>query len=299
MVVVACSTTLLPALAGAQPGEPTGAPPPEAKELVAAPKAGAEAPKAEEKLDGTSVTLAAGGMLTTGNSRLLAATTNGAFETRFDNNGIGASLLFNYGRSAPPGEPLETTAQNAQGRVRYDRYLIDRLSVFVINTGRHDRFQGIDFRYNLDPGVKYLLVREPATSLWVEFGYDFQYDIRRDDARIVLDADGNPVIDPVTGAPLLLDKTQVDHSVRLFLGFRHAFNEEVTFSSGVEYLQSVIEAERARVNFDAVFAAQVGGGFAVGFGFNARFDNAPLPGKQELDTSTTLSLIYAYSSAAE
>lgn len=266
---------------------------------MAAPKAGPEAPQAEDKLDGTSATLAAGGMLTTGNSRLLAATVNGAFENRFDNNGIGASLLGNYGRSAPPGEPLETTAQNLQGRLRYDRYLADRWSLFVINTFRHDRFQGLDLRYNFDPGVKYLFVREPATSLWAEFGYDFQYDVRRDDARIILDADGNPVLDPVTGEPELLDKTQTDHSLRFFLGFRHAFNEEVTFASGVEYLQSFIESERARVNFDAVFAAQVGGGLAVGLGFNARYDHAPLPGKEELDTATTLSLIYAYSSAAD
>src|SRR5262245_55987554 len=137
-----------------------GTPPTDAKALVAAPKEGAAAPASESKLDGTTVTLSAGGMSATGNSRQLAMTANGVFETLFDNNGIGVSLLANYGRGAPPGQPVETTAENLQGRIRYDRYLIDRLSLFLINTGRHDRFQGLNFRYNLDPGVKYLFVRE-------------------------------------------------------------------------------------------------------------------------------------------
>jgi hypothetical protein len=268
-----------------------GAPPPEAKALVEAPKEDAAAPAAENNLDGTTVTLSAGGMSATGNSRQLAMTANGVFDTLFDKNGIGVSVLGNYGRGAPPGQPVETTTENLQGRLRYDRYLIDRLSVFLINTGRHDRFQGLDFRYNLDPGVKYLFVREQATSLWGELGYDFQYDIRRDDDRIVRDDTGAIVA--------VLDKTQTDHSLRAFAGFKQAFNEEVTLSTGVEFLQSLIEKDRSRLNFDALFAAKVGGGLAVGLGFSARFDNAPLPGKEKLDTSTTVSLIYAFSNVVE
>ncbi|HVJ17872.1 MAG TPA: DUF481 domain-containing protein, partial [Polyangiaceae bacterium] len=289
---------LLPSLARAQAGDPTGAPPPDAAALVSAPKAGAAAPEIEKELDATTVSLAAGGMMTTGNSRQLAATANGAVETRFGANGIGFSLLGNYARGAAEGEPTETTAENIQGRLRYDRYLIDRLSLFLINTGRRDRFQGLDFRYNLDPGVKYVFVQEPSTSLWGELGYDFQYDIRRDDARVVLDADGNPVIGP-SGEPELVDKTATDHSARAFLGLTHAFNAEVTFAAGVEYLQSFVDSERARLNFDALLAAQLGGGLAFGLGFGARYDNAPLPGKEELDTTTTVSLIYAFSSIAE
>ena len=276
-----------------------GTPPPEAQALVAAPAAPAEAPKTEDKLDGTTASLSAGGMLVTGNSRQLALTMSGAVETLFDDNGIGFSLLGNYGRGAAEGEPVEVTAENVQGRLRYDRYLVDRLSLFLINTGRHDRFQGIDFRYNLDPGVKYLFVREPATSLWGELGYDFQYDVRRDDARVVLDADGNPVIDPTSGEAELVDKTEIDHSLRAFVGFQHAFNEEVTLTTGLEYLQSLVEIERSRLNFDLLFAAKIAGGLALGFGFGARYDNDPLPGKEELDTTTTVNLIYAFSNVVE
>jgi hypothetical protein len=266
---------------------PYVAPPPEAKPLVEKYKV-AEVPKIESKTDGTTVTLSSGGQGSTGNSRMLAVTANGAFDTRFDNNGIGASVLANYGRSAPPGQGVQTTAENVQGRLRYDRYIIDQASFFLISTGRHDRFQGIDFRFNLDPGFKYLFVAEQANAIWAEAGYDFQYDIRRDDA----------LVDPMAMRPPL-DKTAVDHSSRLFLGGRHAFNEEVTLSGGVEYLQSFIETTRNRINFDALFAAKVGGGLAIGLGFGLRYDHAPLPGKEQLDTATNVTLIYSYSEARE
>jgi putative salt-induced outer membrane protein len=276
---------------------PTGAAPADEKALVSAPKADEE-PAIDKKLDGTTVAVSAGGLLSSGNSRLLAGTLNGAFETRFHDNGIGASILGNYGQGAPPGQPVHVTTENLQGRVRYDRYVVDEVSLFVINTGRHDRLQGIDFRYNLDPGVKYLFLKEHANALWTEGGYDFQYDIRRDDALVVLDASGNPVLD-ANGQPTRLEKTATDHSTRLFVGYKHGWGKQVTLATGLEYLQSVIDSKRYRINFDMLFAAQIGGGLSIGVGIVSRFDNAPLPGKEKTDTATTLSLIYSYSDVPE
>src|SRR5258708_3514074 len=56
-----------------------GKPPEEAKAMVDAPKE-ADAPKTDKPTEGTSVALSAGGQLSTGNSRLLAATANGVAE---------------------------------------------------------------------------------------------------------------------------------------------------------------------------------------------------------------------------
>jgi len=260
---------------------------PEAKPLVEAPK-GLDAPKFESKTDGTSVTLSSGGQGSTGNSRLVAITANGSFDTRFDNNGIGVSVLGNYGRGAPPGQGVRITTENLQGRLRYDRYIVEQASFFLISTGRHDRLQGIEFRLNLDPGFKYLFVAEQTNAVWAEAGYDFQHDVRRNDALV-----------DATGVRPPLDKTATDHSSRAFMGMRHAFNEQVTVSCGVEYLQSLVEATRNRINVDALFAAKVGSGLAVGLGFGLRYDHAPLPGKEQLDTTTNASLIYSFSQNKE
>src|SRR5579859_2399206 len=175
----------LAGLAGTSPAvaqatnTPTGTPPPDATALVTAPKdENLTAPEVQKPLDGTSVSLSAGTQFATGNTRLLAGTMNGEWTSRWGSNGIGASILGNYGQGAPPGGPVVETAENVQGRFRYDRYVIDQASLFLINTVRHDRFQGLEVRYNLDPGVKYLFLTAARSTLWVEAGYDFQYDVR-------------------------------------------------------------------------------------------------------------------------
>lgn len=295
-IALAVGVTLGPRSATAQPSEPTGAPPVDAKALVEAPKA-AEAPAVEKPVDGTNASLSAGGQQASGNSRQLAASVSGIFETRFHDNGVGAAILANYGQGAPPGGAIVETTENVQGRLRYDRYLFDQGSVFLIATGRQDRFQGLDFRLNLDPGFKYLFVKQASEALWAEAGYDFQYDVRRDDSLGELDASGKPILDP-NGNQVLLPKTATDHSLRLFYGVRHAFNKEVTLALGLEYLQSIIDSNRYRVNFDILFAAKVSGGLAVGLGGSARLDHAPLPGKEMLDTSMTANLIYSFSDTA-
>lgn len=296
----AAALVLAPQVARAQATTaPTGAPPPDAKALVAAPTAAPALPDITKHVDGTTATLSAGGQLATGNSQLLAGTVNGTFDKRFNENGVGAALLGNYGQGAPRGAQIVETAENLQGRLRYDCYVVEQASVFGIVTGRHDKFQGLDFRLNLDPGFKYLFLTAATNTLWAEIGYDFQYDIRSDE--------GIALVDPMTGITERnpdgslklsgLSKTATDHSGRLFLGYRHAFNAAVTLATGVEYLQSLLSDDNYdyRVNFDALFAAKVGGGLSVGLGFSARYDHQPLPGKADTDTATTLSIIYAYS----
>jgi len=278
-------------VAHAATAQDLGAPPPEADKAVKGPAPAREAPKAETKPDGVTAQVSAGGLSSSGNSKLVAFTGSGAFDWRGGYNGFGASLVGNYGRSAPPGEDMKTTAENAQGRLRYDRYLIEDASVFMLVTGRHDKFQGLAFRLNLDPGFKYLFVNRPKTQLWGELGYDFQYDTRTSDARRVVDDQGMLI-----GR---LDKHETDHSARAFLGFKHAFNDDVAVANGLEFLQSLVDDKRRRFNYDLLFTAKVWGDLALGLGFLARYDNDPLPGKVNLDTATTLSLVYSFTNVVK
>jgi putative salt-induced outer membrane protein YdiY len=276
---------------GAAFAQDMGAPPPEAAKAAAGPAPVRDAPKLTTAPEGTTASVSAGGLSSSGNSKLVALTISGNYDWRGGANGVGASLVGNYGKSAPPDGEMETTTENLQGRLRYDRYLIEDASVFLLATGRHDRFQGLAFRLNLDPGFKYLFVNRPKTQLWAEAGYDFQYDTRTDEARDVLDDEGMLVE--------RLDKHQTDHSARLFLGFKHAFNDDVALANGIEYLQSFVESERYRFNYDVLFTAKVWGDLALGVGFNARYDNQPLPDKVKLDTTSTLSLVYSFTNVVK
>jgi putative salt-induced outer membrane protein YdiY len=287
--------SLLPTIAWAQPAATADrAPATDAKALVAAPKDIKDAPAENKSSDNTNASVSAGGMLSTGNTQTQALTLNSTLDLRRGMNGFGAALLGNYGRSKLAGADSQTTAENFQARVRYDRYLTERFALFLQLTERYDRFQGLASRTNVDPGVKYIFFLREKSAFWGELGYDYMHDIRTPSGRRSLDADGNKDY----SVPLL-DKTLDDHSARAYLGFRHAFNGEVTFSTGLEYLQSFVKTELAtgnsRVNFDATLAAKLYGGIAAGVGFTARYDRNPLEGRSKLDTATTLSLIYAFS----
>jgi hypothetical protein len=69
----------------------------------------------EDSKDSTTFKLTAGGFLSAGNSRTIAATTAADFFMRRGTSAFTALAAFNYGRSAPGADlPSETTVQNYQ-----------------------------------------------------------------------------------------------------------------------------------------------------------------------------------------
>jgi putative salt-induced outer membrane protein YdiY len=103
---------------------------------------------------------------------------------------------------------------NYQGRLRYDRFFSNVVSGFLQASALSDKFQGLDLRVNIDPGVSIYAINE-ATHQWsFDVGYDFQYeDYLEEDIE-----------------PLSL------HSARVATSYVNALNESVTFKTGAEYL---------------------------------------------------------------
>jgi len=242
--------------------------------------------------DATELSIGAGGLGSTGNSRLLSLTGNAQFRLRRSENQLSAAAAGNYGYTAPPGQSMQTSVENAQGKVRYDRFVLADLTVFLGVQARNDRFQGLDLRLQIDPGLGYYFVNDPKQLFWTEVGYDYLHDIRRNADRIVRDASGAPVFDPTTGAPQLLDKTKTVHSARIFLGYTNQLNEGVNLSVGLEYLQGLNDTEAHKLNGDLKLSSKIGTGFSLATTFSLRYDSEPLPGKVKLDTITALNLVY-------
>ena len=104
--------------------------------------------------DATEAKIQAGALGASGNSRSLALTSMATVRARRAENELSAAAAANYGRSAAKtGDPMQTTIENYQGKLRYDRFVTDRFALFTSMTGRRDRFQGLDLRLNLDPGL--------------------------------------------------------------------------------------------------------------------------------------------------
>jgi putative salt-induced outer membrane protein len=242
----------------------------------------------EETKDTTNLAIAAGGLLASGNSRALSLTGAGNFKLRRDIHQFTTAVAANFGRSAAArDDPMETTVENYQGRVRYDLFFAQQLAAFLQMSARHDRFQGLDLRLNVDPGLAYYFIDAKAHQFWGELGYDLQYDVRRDEARV----------DPDTGD--IADKTQLRHNARTFLGYDNQLNKAVTFVSGIEYLQglSPFEDDKSgnlnwRLNFDTGITSKIGEGFSVATTVSIKYDNNPLPGLSRTDAVTALNLVY-------
>jgi putative salt-induced outer membrane protein YdiY len=237
--------------------------------------------KADSK-DATELEISAGGLASAGNSRAIAATTAGKFRLRRGSDQVGAGVAANYAESAVnKSEGLQTTVENFQGKVRYDRFLTGSLAVFGSVSARHDRFQGLDLRINLDPGFGYYFIDEGRQQLWLEAGYDFQHDIRRDEAIAAAYADG-----------YFLGKTNDRHSARGFVGYTSELSDSVKVSTGLEYLQGFSPATNYRFNWDGAVTSAVGKGFSIATAVSVRYDHNPIPGVEKTDIVTSISLVY-------
>jgi putative salt-induced outer membrane protein len=245
--------------------------------------------------DATEFDIGAGGILNTGNSRSLAMTAASNLRIRRTMHQFSANLAGNYGRSAlERGGPWLETAKNVQGRVRYDIFFAHRWSAFLMATNRHDVFQGVDYRLNLDPGVAFYAIHKRNHRLWFEAGYDFEYEIRTNEHTLEHDDAGNIVLDDEGRTNRVLAKTESNHAARLFAGYVNKVNERVSLTSGFEYLQSFLDAKRFRMNFELGLASQIKDRFSINTTFTLRYDNEPLPTVEKLDTVTSLLLSYRF-----
>ncbi len=244
--------------------------------------------------DATELSVAGGTLTTSGNARLVALTASSKFRLRRGEDQVSAAVAANYARAAvTPDDRAATTVENLQGLARYDRFLGD-VTLFAQAQGRRDRFQGLNLRLNVDPGVGYYFINQQDTLLWVEAGYDLQHDVRRDDALAQ--------VDPATSAPLPpLDKTQTVHSARLFAGYEFALDTGFKLSAGLEYLQGLAASntragqsatEIYRVNGVTNATAKVFDKLSISLAFTGRYDRGALPGKERLDTITSANLVY-------
>lgn len=240
--------------------------------------------KPADSKEATELKVSAGGIMATGNSRSLALTGASALRLRRAENQYSADLAGNYGRSAAaPADPMRTTVENIQGRIRYDRFLSPQWSLFVAESARKDRFEGLALRMNFDPGVAYYVFDVEKHRLWAELGYDFQYDIR-DEAAIQAALAATP--------PSTISKTQARHSVRTFVGYENDLNEAVRFHTGLEYLQAIVDTTNWRLNWDMGLTSSISTNFSLAATFSLRYDHNPLPGVQHTDTTTAMSLVY-------
>jgi putative salt-induced outer membrane protein len=244
---------------------------------------GFEAAKADAATpDALELKLSLGGMGTGGNAESLALTGSSKLHYRHEQNQLDSALVGNYGRARPAGSAsTQTTVENLQGKIRYDRFITKNVALFVGLSGLTNRFLGLDFRLNMDPGLAYYFVNEAKHRAWGELGYDLQYDLRRDDAIAASVAAGTP-----------FGKSDLSHNGRAFFGYENNLSETFALDTGLEYLQGLAKTENWRLNWDLGLTSNIAGNLSIATSFNVRFDHNPLPGIKKTDYTSAVSLVY-------
>lgn len=138
----------------------------------------------------THLSAALGGTLTTGNAESLAVNAGITAEHKWDKNAVGLVGGAAVGKGAVDanadgfltdaercigvkGRECADTAERYALDLRYDRYVSEKSSVYVLAGALHDKFAGFELRSHAQLGVAEHVVSTDTTRIKVEAGADF------------------------------------------------------------------------------------------------------------------------------
>jgi putative salt-induced outer membrane protein YdiY len=153
---------------------------------------------------------------------------------------------------------------------RYDRFLTDKDSLYVLGGAFHDRFAGYDIRAHEQIGYSRLLVKNESSELRAEIGADWAQE----------DYFENP--DP---------NYQNVIAARLLLGLAHKFSEAVAITDTAEVYENVVDVDDVRVLNTAALTSALSGKLSVKVSHALIFDNVPVEGFRSLDQTAMVTLV--------
>ncbi len=176
-----------------------------------------------------------------------------------------------YGMGGPITDST-TSAENWLVKGRYDRYFLEKNTVFVSLQGSGDRPAG--FIYRIEPQVGYarLFFKSPHQLFRGEIGYDYTFEHR--------------VIQPM-GAPRDFDY----HSGRLFLYYENKFTAYASFTEGVELLEAFNHPESFRLNSITSLSSTIYKNIALKVNFTLHFNNDPALRPVNIDPTTMMPFV--------
>lgn len=166
-----------------------------------------------------------------------------------------------------------TNQQQATADIRYDRFLGKKNSLYFLAGELVDPFAGFLSRSHQQIGYSRVLLDNDDTDLVAEVGFDWaqEYYVANDEPD--------------------QDRYQNVFAARAMLGFKHVFNEAVSFEDTLEVYPNVVVLEDVRVINQASLAAKLSDKLGFKTSYNLRFDNQPVQGFRKADHALTASLV--------
>ncbi|MDP2316261.1 MAG: DUF481 domain-containing protein [Pseudomonadota bacterium] len=243
---------------------------------------GASAPGQKFAEPETHLAAELGGAFTTGNTQNYALNASLDGDHRWKRNKLALDLGANLGQSVldTNGDGHLDDAEFAAGwaetgrklwaDARYDRFVGQKDSLYLLAGGLIDPFAGYDNRSHVQLGYSRILLESESTNVVAEVGAD---GARED---FVLGVEPNE-------AYIL--------AARVMVGFTHKFSENVAFTDKIELYENVLAPIDVRLLNQASLTAKLTDKFSLKLSHNLTFDNQPVEGFQPLDQSTTVTFV--------
>lgn len=166
------------------------------------------------------------------------------------------------------------------GEVRYDRFVTDTDSIYVLAGAFHDRYAGYDVRAHEQLGWSRILVKDQTTELKSELGADWA----QEDYILGTEPNHQNVVAARIGVGIVnkfgVPGTEPD-----------SFEERVVLSDTVEVYESVIDFEDVRLLNTAALTSTLSGKLSLKLSHGLIFDNVPVEGFERLDQTTMVTLV--------
>jgi putative salt-induced outer membrane protein YdiY len=164
-----------------------------------------------------------------------------------------SSGVSKYGTGGPITDNM-TSAANWIVKGRYDRYFLEKNTVFVSFQSSGDKPAGYVYRLEPQAGYARLFFKSPRQLFKGELGYDYTYQ-----------HNGNRATPP-----------NIDyHSARLFLFYENKFTPYAGFSESLEMLEAFNHAEAFRLNSITSLSSTIWKNVSLKLNFTLKFFNDP------------------------
>lgn len=232
----------------------------------------------------TKLSAEVGGTFATGNVEFYTINGGVTFSRKWKKNQISAMAVANTGKGIVDADGSATlsqaerdigrveTARRYEGEARYDRFVGEQTSLYLLGGALVDPFAGYDLRSHEQFGVSRQFIKNDKITLVGELGADYAQE------NYVEGAD-----------PDYLDVI----AARAMVGVGVKFNENVSLSEELEVFENILQPEDVRLLNNFAFTTKLSDKFSVKLSHALVFDNvpAPVPDIRKLDQTTMVTLV--------
>lgn len=172
----------------------------------------------------------------------------------------------------------ETTAERLTAHSRAERKLADKWSLFGGLSAEQDKFAGYDLRAIAEAGATYQLLVRPRHKLGVDGGLTWT-----DEDLIMTTIEGEETSESRSFAGGVLG-----------ISYEWKISETASLSERLVWFPNFEESGNWRGTSKTTVKAALTSRLALNLGYELRYQNEPVPGFEDTDTTTTASLVLSF-----